>query len=143
MPPVYFLLTILIMVALHYLAPLARWTVLPWKWLGLFPVLVGIWLGGVANILFRRNSTTIKPFEESSALVTAGPYRFTRNPMYLGMVLVLVGTAILMGTVSPIVVIPLFAWLIAVRFIRFEEAMLEGRFGETFVDYKRRVRRWI
>ena len=63
--------------------------------------------------------------------------------MYLGMVLMLVGVAILLGTGSPFLVVPVFMWLMTVRFIRVEETMLERVFGETFLEYKRRVRRWL
>ncbi len=63
--------------------------------------------------------------------------------MYLGMALVLIGVAILLGSLSPFLVIPIFVWLITARFIKFEEKMLEDTFGLKYLDYARRVRRWI
>ena len=143
LPPVYFLLAIAIMVALHYVIPIARWLEAPWKWLGLVPILVGVAFAGTASAQFRRHGTPIKPFQLSSALVIGGAFRVSRNPMYLGMVSVLAGIGICLGTGSPFVVIPFFVWLISVRFIRVEEASLKEQFGEEFVSYMRRVRRWI
>ncbi len=93
--------------------------------------------------LFRKNRTAIKPFKESSALVTQGPYRFTRNPMYLSMLISLTGAAVVLGSVTCLLVLPLFAWQIATRFIRVEEAMLTERFGEPYIAYQKRVRRWV
>jgi protein-S-isoprenylcysteine O-methyltransferase Ste14 len=87
--------------------------------------------------------TTIKPYETSSALVTGGPYRFSRNPIYLGMVLFLVGLNLGLGSWSPLLAIPAFAFIIERRFIRAEEAALLRRFGDEYETYRRRVRRWI
>ncbi|NIO84348.1 MAG: hypothetical protein GTN53_27945, partial [Candidatus Aminicenantes bacterium] len=75
--------------------------------------------------LFARAETAIRPFEESTTLVRSGMYRVTRNPMYLGMVLVLLGIALILGSLSTFLLIPLFAWLIQSLFIVHEEAMLE------------------
>ena len=131
------------MVALHFAVPLARVLGPPLVWIGRAPILVGVVINLIADAEFKRRATTVKPFEQSTALVTAGAFRFTRNPMYLGMVLMLVGVAILLGTGSPFLVVPVFMWLMTVRFIRVEETMLERVFGETFLEYKRRVRRWL
>jgi hypothetical protein len=77
-------------------------------------------------VLFRRAGTNIRPFMPSTALVVAGPYKLTRNPMYLGMAGVLLGAAVLMGSLTPFVVIPAFMALISERFIVPEEAKLEA-----------------
>jgi protein-S-isoprenylcysteine O-methyltransferase Ste14 len=110
---------------------------------GLAPVAIGLALALSAARLFRRAATPIEPWETPSALVAAGPYRFTRNPMYLGLALCLSGFAVWLGTLTPFLVIPLFAWVITVRFIRREEQRLETRFGDQYRAYKARVRRWI
>ena len=73
----------------------------------------------------------------------SGPYRFTRNPMYLGMTTALTGVAILLGTLTPFLLIPLFAAWIDFRFISREETMLVGTFGEEYERFRREVRRWI
>ena len=143
MPPVYFLMALVMIGALHWLLPMKPFIPDPWSYLGLVPVATGIGLAVAGARLFARTGTTIKPFEESAALVTRAIFRYTRNPMYLGMVFVLVGSATLTGTVPPFVIVPAFFVLIERRFIRAEEAMLTATFGPTYSEYQRRVRRWL
>jgi protein-S-isoprenylcysteine O-methyltransferase Ste14 len=96
-----------------------------------------------AAALFRRAGTNIRPYLPSTALVVSGPYRFTRNPMYLGMAGTLLGVAVFLGSITPFVVIFAFMGLIKERFILLEEAKLEAAFGSDYVQYKERVRRWL
>jgi protein-S-isoprenylcysteine O-methyltransferase Ste14 len=93
--------------------------------------------------LFNRAGTTIRPFERSSALVVSGPYRLSRNPIYLGMATMLAGVGVLAGSLTPFLVVPAFMGLIEMRFIRKEEAMLQEAFGAEYAAYRARVRRWI
>ena len=85
----------------------------------------------------------MRPFEQSTALVTGGLFRYTRNPMYLGLVLMLLGAAVGFGTLSPFFAIVVFVWWIQSRFIVREEAFLAGIFGPEYLAYKARVRRWL
>ena len=142
-PPIWFLLTLIAMFALHRFVPVARVVPLPWHWVGLLPLLAGFVLTAVAARLFTRSKTGVKPFTPVTMLVESGPYRFTRNPMYVGLVLILIGVAVLYGTLSPWLGVVAFAWWIDFRFIRHEEAMLEAQFGQPYLDFKRRVRRWV
>jgi protein-S-isoprenylcysteine O-methyltransferase Ste14 len=104
-------------------------------------------LGSVLNLLadrdFKKSGTTVKPFETSTALITDGVYKISRHPMYLGFVLILLGLAIFLRTLSPYIVVGAFAILMEVVFIRVEEAMLADTFGAEWVAYKERVRCWI
>ena len=143
MPPNYLLIAILAMVLLHFLLPIARVIPYPWNLLGCALAGAGILLGLPAARLFQRAKTTIRPFEASSALVTTGPFRLTRNPIYLGFVLILLGLAIFLGSLSPYLAVVAFAILIDRRFIRVEEQMLEAKFGPAFLDFKARTRRWL
>jgi protein-S-isoprenylcysteine O-methyltransferase Ste14 len=131
------------MILLHFLIPLIKLISMPWKVIGLIPVIIGILLNLIADSAFRRAGTTVKPSMESTALITDGIFRLSRHPMYLGFLLILVGSAILLGTLSPWVIIPIFVVLIQVQFISVEERMLADKFGPTWLDYKRKVRRWI
>lgn len=142
-PPLYFLVALLLMVFFHRVAPWAHVLDAPYRYAGL--VLAGLALGPIAwaAALFRRAGTNIRPFMPSTALVVAGPYKLTRNPMYLGMAGILLGAAVLMGSLTPFIVIPGFMALIAERFIVPEEAKLEAAFGREYLDYKARVRRWL
>jgi protein-S-isoprenylcysteine O-methyltransferase Ste14 len=143
LPPVYFLCAIVLMITLHFLLPVAEIIASPWTLSGLVPLGLGIGLTLVAARAFTRHGTTIKPFQESSALVTEGAFQLSRNPMYLGMVLILFGIGILMGLALPFAVIPVFIILLERDFIRVEERMLEAKFGQRFHEYKTKVRRWL
>ena len=143
LPPVYFLLALLLMVGLHLAFPVVQIIGFPYRYTGIVFVLGGILLILWAVRLFGQAGTTIKPFQESSALVVGGPYRLTRNPMYVGMVGVLFGIGVLLGSMPPFIIIPLFVALIDLRFIRSEEAALERTFGAKYGDYKARMRRWL
>jgi protein-S-isoprenylcysteine O-methyltransferase Ste14 len=92
---------------------------------------------------FRQAGTPIKPFEPPVRLVTDQLYRFSRNPMYLGMMVILVGTWILLGKLSPVIVIPVFFFIIQEGFIKYEEKFLEEKFSDEYLDYKDKVSRWI
>jgi protein-S-isoprenylcysteine O-methyltransferase Ste14 len=143
LPPTYVLIAIVIMAVLHLLFPVMVIISLPWNVIGLLPLLLGIGINLMADNALRKAKTTVKPFEESSALVTGGVYRISRHPMYFGFVLILIGVALIMGSLTPFLVVPVFAILIDTVFIRVEERMLEDKFGRTWLDYKKHVRRWI
>jgi protein-S-isoprenylcysteine O-methyltransferase Ste14 len=142
-PPVYFLVALLLMGFFHRAAPGAYLIVAPYRYAGIVLMALAVGLILWAAVLFRRAGTNIRPFLPSTALVTSGPYRFTRNPMYLGMAGALLGAAVLMGSITPFVVIPAFMALITERFILGEETKLEAAFGRAYLEYKSRVGRWL
>jgi protein-S-isoprenylcysteine O-methyltransferase Ste14 len=115
----------------------------PWNLLGLVPLALGVIVNLVADKAFHKANTTVKPFEESSALITHGVFRASRNPMYLGFVLVLIGTAVLMRSLTPYVVVPAFAILIDRMYITVEERMLAEKFGAEWERYRQSTRRWL
>ncbi|HEX3049015.1 MAG TPA: isoprenylcysteine carboxylmethyltransferase family protein, partial [Aggregatilineaceae bacterium] len=130
-------------ISLHLLRPGAHFLSGPLRLVGLLPLAAGVGIAGIANNAFERVGTTIYPFQESSALVTTGPFRFSRNPMYLGFMLGLIGIALLLGSLTPWLVLPVFGFLLDQRFIRAEEKMLIQKFGPTFLAYKQHTRRWL
>jgi len=142
-PPVIWLLSVVLMVALHYVVPIAKWLAWPWRAFGVLPIAVGMVEGLFAAGHFRRRDTTIIPFEQSSALIVEGPYQSCRSPLYLSTVLMRVGIWLLRGSLSPMLVIPRFVWWISSRFIAKEERHLELQFGRTYLEYKAKVRRWL
>jgi protein-S-isoprenylcysteine O-methyltransferase Ste14 len=97
----------------------------------------------LADRSLKRHQTTVKPFESSRVLVTEGVFRVSRHPMYLGMILTVAGIAVLLGSLTPWSIVLLLAVLLDARFIRIEESMLEGAFGEEYRRYKKQARRWI
>jgi len=143
LPPIWFLFSLLTMLALHFLWSGAQVVPSPYNWFGIALLALGIAISLSASNRFRRAGTPVVPFERSTTLVTGGAFRYTRNPMYLGLVVTLTGTAILFGTLTPWLVIPVFVWLIVTHFIRGEERFLEDIFGGEYLAYKNRVRRWL
>ncbi len=143
LPPACLMISIAIMVALHFLLPVRQVVPSPYRYLGIALLVIGLVLNIWSDQIFKKAKTTVNPFERSSRLVTEGPYRFSRHPMYLGMVVILIGLAVVLGSVTPVPVIPAFTWLVADRFMCVEEKAMEGTFGQTYRAYRRRVRRWI
>lgn len=143
LPPMFFLGALLLEVALHFGLRVGPLITSPWSWLGGIPILIGLVVMVVGDRQFKRAETAISPFDQPSALVRDGVFRVSRNPMYLGMVLTLVGEAVALGTPAPMLVPWIFAWLISIRFIRMEEAVLSDVFGAEYEDYRGRVRRWF
>lgn len=100
-------------------------------------------LDGAAMLLFRREGTDITPMRPTTTLVTTGPYRFTRNPMYVGMAFLYAGLAVPLGVVWSLALLPLVLLAVDRIVIRREERYLEAKFGDEYCAYKRRVRRWL
>jgi protein-S-isoprenylcysteine O-methyltransferase Ste14 len=106
---------------------------------------VGVALGLTAVFGFRRAKTTVNPLapQDSSALVVTGIYRFTRNPMYLGMLAILVAWAVWLANAAAFFVLPLFMLYLNRFQIIPEERALQARFGQDFERYRGSVRRWL
>lgn len=122
--------------------PLARlWPA--WNPFGLVPLLAGFALAAWSAYTFHMHQTTVHPFKPASALVTTGPFAFSRNPIYLGMSLVLLGFAIALGTLSPFVMVPVFMILLTRTIISGEERMLTETFGAEYDMWRGKVRRWF
>jgi protein-S-isoprenylcysteine O-methyltransferase Ste14 len=90
-----------------------------------------------------RSGTTIRPDRASTRLVIAGPYKFTRNPMYVGMAIAYLGVAIADRSLASLLLLPVVLLVIRRAVIANEEAFLERRFGSAYTDYKTKVRRWL
>ena len=143
LPPTYLLVAIILVLLLHFTFPVATFVQDPLNLIGLFPLLIGVALNIIADRDFKRYQTTVKPYEESATLLTEGVYRYSRHPMYLGFVLILLGISLLLGSISPYVVVLMFAILMEIVFIRVEEEMLYETFQEEWRQYKSKVRKWI
>ena len=103
----------------------------------------GAVLAGSAMSKFKDVGTTVRPDRAPSALVIAGPYKFTRNPMYLGLAFVYLGIAIAGQSVLALILLPVVLAIIRRWAIKPEEAFLEQRFGANYISYKEKVRRWL
>jgi len=141
--PMIFLGALVIGIVINLVFPLPIWPSIWTNVIGLVPLLVGIWLFASARTAFRRRRTPVLSWETSVELVQDGPYRFSRNPLYLSIVLMYLGTSLIVNSLVPLVVLI----LMLIRFDRHqiprEERYLQERFGEEYSRYKARVHRWI
>lgn len=144
-PPVYALSIAALMWFLHQWMPIAQWLHEPWNMIGLFILAVGVSFDLWAIALFFKAKTTINPMkpDNSQELVDGGLYQYTRNPMYLGLLTNLLGFALWLGSVTPLLGLPLFVVLLTTQQIIPEEIILTKKFGQKYLDYKNRVRRWL
>ena len=110
---------------------------------GIFFLLIGFITGFSGFSAFRKAGTSVRPGDEPTKLVLSGPFRVTRNPMYLGLELVLIGALFLAE--SLFFLIPPIAFFLLINFVQipFEEKLMTEHFGETYREYRRRVRRWL
>lgn len=143
LPPHLLLGAILLSLALDRWLPLARLWQQPWTFLGGGIIVAALAVNTFLAIGFRRRKTTVIPFRESTVLITDGLYRFSRNPIYLSMIVLLSGEAIALGSLFPWLAPTAFAAAVSRLFIQREEAMLTETFGDQYRDYCRRVRRWL
>jgi len=142
-PPIWLLISLLAMYSLHRWIPLIQfYEPLRGGWTALL-FIPGLLLTLIALWDFKKAKTGAVPFSKSTALVTDGVYRFTRNPMYLGMALILAGLAIKFGSLGPWLPIPLFVAIIQHQFIRNEEIFLTAIYGDQYRQFCQNVRRWI
>ena len=143
LPTTYLLIALFAILVLHFIFPLIKFIPFPWNLVGLIPLIIGVLINILADGALHKAGTTVKPFQESNALVTDSVYGISRHPIYLGFVLLLIGVAILLSSLSPWIIIPIFIILMERLFIHIEERMLEEKFGANWITYKRKVRRWI
>ena len=106
-------------------------------------IIAGVALAVTGVMAFRRARTTIMPYREASSFVMSGPYRYTRNPMYLGMALVQIGGALALNAGWPLLLLPVSLGLLYLLVIRGEEAQMRQTFGGEYDAYVKRVRRWL
>ena len=145
-PPAVYIGGLIVGYAIQWLVPvriLPPMLDLPGRILGVALLLAGGGLMFSALSLFRSVGTTPNPTLPTTALTFDGPYRFTRNPMYLGMALLLVGFAFIGNALWPLLAVIPAIWIIQTQVILREEPYLEAKFGGPYADYKKRVRRWL
>ena len=142
-PPLLFVLPILVSLVIEWFAPTnfvhgaLRWI------LGVLFLVAGIALTVGGFLTQKRAGTDPIPFNPTTRIVAGGVYRFTRNPMYVGFALCTFALAILVDSTWMLLVVPIGLVLVDRMIITREERYLERKFGEEYLNYKRRVRRWI
>jgi protein-S-isoprenylcysteine O-methyltransferase Ste14 len=143
LPPIWLLLGLAASYALDRWLPMATPFPEPWNLSGFVPLVLGSLMSVMSAGAFRSAGTPVVPFERSTKLVTSGWFRATRNPMYLGLVLIQAGVGMLMGTAGALLPLPVLAAILHFRFVCGEERFLEGIFGDEYRSYRGRVRRWL
>jgi protein-S-isoprenylcysteine O-methyltransferase Ste14 len=116
---------------------------LPRAWIGLVLFLAGIFLAAWSVRTFRKAHTNVLTSQSASTIVTTGPYGFSRNHIYVGMFLGLIGFAVGFNTLWFLAVLAVMVFVIRFGVIAREEIYLESKFGARYLDYKARVRRWV
>ena len=143
-PPIWGLVYLIVAGSVSALYPWRALVDLRVIWLGALLIALGFALSFSAAMLFRRKGTELNPTSEANkVLVIGGPFRFTRNPMYVGLVIFTLGIAFCVGSL-PMFAVPFLVFATANWVhIPFEEAKMRRQFGASFDDYTRQVRRWI
>jgi len=142
-PPLLYGLALLAGIALHLLAPLGTLSPWPSRIAGVVLLGLGVALARWGERAMHRAGTNVHPSQPALALVEEGPFRFTRNPLYLGLTLLYIGVALLIPAIWPLIlllpVIAVMHWGVITR----EERYLEEKFGHAYRTYRDRVRRWL
>jgi protein-S-isoprenylcysteine O-methyltransferase Ste14 len=142
-PDIYFLAFLILSIVFHFVIPISKVLFPPYTYVGWVLIAGGPILIIGSDLLFKNTKTTVKPYEQPTQLLISGPFRISRHPMYLGMALVLLGVAIVHGTLLSFAFPVVFGLVMERLFIPIEEANLERVFGRQYLEYKQRVRRWI
>jgi protein-S-isoprenylcysteine O-methyltransferase Ste14 len=115
----------------------------PWAWLGAILAALALALGAASRVALRQAGTPINPYKPSTALVRAGPYRFSRNPVYVALAVLTIGLALLVGSLWILVLLVPALVLMQLGVIAREEAYLSRTFGDQYRHYSAEVRRWL
>ena len=142
-PPAIYLVFFLVAVGLQRYVPLPHLPATMGRVVGAVLALSWLVLSMWSVRRFWASGTSIIPFRPTTAVVTSGPYRVTRNPMYLGFLLLYAGLACWLGLIWPLLLAPGLVWLISVWVIRREEEYLDRKFGHEYRQYQSHVRRWL
>ena len=143
LPPHGLLLALLAVAAVALLVPAPAWPVAEWRLLGLLPMQAGVALMVAAWLAFQRHRIPIDPRGRPAVLVTGGVYRLSRNPMYLAMLCLPLGAALLLASPPALTVTPVFGRWLRRRFVEPEERVLAEAFGSRFEAWCGRTRRWL
>ena len=143
LPPVRLGFSLLAVLLLHFWVPLVHFRTLAGIVFGSALLLFGLFMTASAAGAFKRAGTPVIPFERSTRLVVDGWFRYTRNPMYLGMALMVFGAGIALGSLTALLPTVAFVASIQSHFIEGEEQLLTETFGDEYRAYQSRVRRWI
>ncbi|MGC9605803.1 MAG: isoprenylcysteine carboxylmethyltransferase family protein [Minisyncoccia bacterium] len=142
-PPFVFLGGFFIALILQWLLPVHVFSGIAWKTVGWIVALISGILALSGFRAMHRIGTNIDVRKPALAIVSTGPFRYTRNPLYLSLVLLYIGIALFFDMVWLLAILVPIVLVIHYGVIRREERYLEGKFGESYLEYKKKVRRWV
>lgn len=142
-PPQVALLGVILMLLFHFWFPVFQWIVFPFTLFGIVLFIAGLLFSLWARNWFKKKNTSLRPIKKPEHLQTMGPFSFSRNPMYLGTGFGLLGCAIFLGSAGSLVGPLVFFLAMNYGFVPFEERFLEKHFGLRYLEYERKVRRWL
>jgi protein-S-isoprenylcysteine O-methyltransferase Ste14 len=138
----YFFIGIILIIILFFASPNFNIILFPYNLIGVFFMILGVWVILWVWKTFKQNNTP-ESFEKSKVLVTKGLFKYSRNPMYIGKILFLIGLSILFGNILGFVSPILFFAVMDKQVIPFEEEKTAKDLGKKYLEYKNKVRRWI
>lgn len=142
-PPLIYLAGLGAGLALHWLRPIRLASNVPTRLIGLAIAGGGLLLGRIGIRHLHGAGTNVDPYMPVNAIVTSGPYRWTRNPLYVGLTLMYLGIAAIVNSLTMLLPLPIVLTIMRRGVIEREERYLERKFGDEYLQYKRRVRRWL
>lgn len=142
-PPVVVAFTIIVMILLNQYAPLVRFWEAHTYWAGIPLIVIGLTTAQWHARLFKQIGTNIHTFGDPDILTTDGLFRISRNPMYLSFIVLLAGVGVVLGSATPFLALLGFGLLTNYWYIPFEERAMLEKFGQEYISYKSKVRRWL
>jgi protein-S-isoprenylcysteine O-methyltransferase Ste14 len=142
-PPFLLLISAFVMILLHLIVPYQVVIFRPFNYLGITLIISGLVIARTISRSFSKVDTEIHTFKKPRQLVTNGLFKYSRNPIYLSFVVILIGLNILLGSITPWGVVLIFVLVTNYWYIPVEEKNMQEEFGQEYADYKRKVRRWI
>lgn len=143
LPPFLFALCLLLMAVLHKFLPIVQFVDHPFNLIGVVLFVFGLCMSIIGKRHFSRVGTNIMTFDEPDKLITDGLFRFSRNPMYLGFSIALLGAALFAGSLAMLIIVVMFVVVSDRHYIQYEENVMRNKFGNSYSDYCQSVRRWI
>ena len=142
-PPLLYGATLVAGLLLQLLWPLPLFHWPPSRWIGGALAAASAILAKWGENAMRRAGTNVKPSEPTLAIVQDGPFRFSRNPLYLSLTMLYIGASLIFNALIPIVLLPFLLAVVQLGIIHREERYLEATFGDEYRNYRARVRRWF
>jgi len=142
-PPIIALFLIILTLILHFIFPIREIISFPYNITGILLVILGLLISIWGGKTFRKSKAPIIPGSKPTKTVTSGPFKFSRNPMYLGFVIILLGYGIILGSIIGFLAAVGFFLVMHFGFIPFEEKLMEKHMGKKYLAYKNKVRKWI